>query len=152
MRVFALTVLLIMAAGCSTGIVVHDQTRAAELIVDFLTSLKSAEGIQLAYAWTDDRYKQEITAAEFTRIVARMRNLNQGAEIRLTGYETIGPVEILNIYASSSTDQGKLYFRFVLSGSKSSDYYLLNLDVNDSTFSQQGIYHAFAKSIAVSGV
>jgi len=152
MRIFALTVLLILAHGCSTGIVVHDQTRAAELVVDFLSSLKSTEGIELAYAWTDDRYKQEITAAEFTRIVARIRNLNQGAEIRLIGYETVGSVEKLNIYASSVTDQGELYFRFVLSGSKSSDYYLLNLDVDDSTFSQQGIYHAFSKSIVVSGV
>ena len=94
MRICALTLLLMLVQGCNTGVVVHDQTRAAELIVDFLSSLKSVEGIELAYAWTDDRYKQETTAAEFTRIVARIRNLNQGAEIRLTGYETIGPVEL----------------------------------------------------------
>jgi len=152
MRIFALTVLLMLAQGCDSGIVVHDQSRAAELLVDFLSSIKSAEGIQLAYAWTDDRYKQETTEAEFTRIVARIRNLNQGAEIRLTGYETVGPVEIFNIYASSSPAEGKLYFRFVLSGSKAHDYYLLNLDVHDAKFSQQGIYRDFADAISVDGV
>lgn len=152
MRVFALTLLLMLAQGCNTGIVVHDQTRAAELLVDFLSSLKTAEGIELAYAWTDDRYKQEISAAEFARIVARIRNLNQGAEIRLTGYETLGPVEILNIYANSNAGDGKLYFRFVLSGSKSSDYYLLNLDVSDAKFIQEGIYQVYPKSIPVDGV
>jgi hypothetical protein len=152
MKIFALTLLLLLAQGCNTGIVVHDQTRAAELIVDFLSSLKSAEGIQLAYAWTDDRYKQDTSAAKFRRIVARIHNLNQGAEIRLTGYETVGPVEILNIYASSNAGAGKLYFRFVLFGSKSSDYYLLNLDVSDSKFSHEGIYRAFPKSIPVSSV
>jgi hypothetical protein len=152
MRIFALTLLLMLAQGCDTGVVVHDQTRAAELLVDFLSSLKSAEGIQLAYAWTDDRYKQETTDAEFSRIVARIRNLNQGAEIRLTGYETVGPVEMLNVYASSNPVEGRLYFRFVLSGSKSSDYYLLNLDVNDTKFGQQGIYREFADAISVDGV
>jgi hypothetical protein len=152
MKIFALTLLLMLAQGCDTGIVVHDQTRAAELLVDFLSSLKSAEGIQLAYAWTDDRYKQGTTDAEFARIVARIRNLNQGAEIRLTGYETIGPMEILNVYASSSPAEGKLYYRFVLSGSKSSDYYLLNLDVKDAKFNPEGIYREFADAISVDGV
>jgi hypothetical protein len=113
MRTLALTLILLLAQGCSSGIVVHDQYRAAELIVDFLSSLKSAEGIQLAYAWTDDRYKQETSASEFVRIVARIRNLNQGAEIQLTGYETFGPVELLNIYASSGTGESRLYFRSV---------------------------------------
>jgi hypothetical protein len=149
---FALTLIVLLAQGCSSGIVVHDQNRAAELIVDFLSSLKSAEGIQLAYAWTDDRYKQEISAGEFARIVARIRNLNRGAEIRLTGYETFGPVELLNIYATSGAGEARLYFRFVLFGSRSSDYYLLNLDVNDSEFGNEGTYRAYQKSITVSGV
>jgi len=152
MRTLALTLILLLAPGCSTGIVVHDQNRAAELIVDFLSSLKSAEGIELAYAWTDDRYKQEISTGEFARIVARIRNLNQGAEIRLTGYETFGAAEILNLYASSGAGPGRLYFRFVLSGSRSSDYYLLNLEVGDLPFDRQGTYRTYSKSITVSGV
>ena len=152
MRMFALTLIVLLAQGCSSGIVVHDQYRAAELIVDFLSSLKSAEGIQLAYAWTDDRYKQETSASEFVRIVARIRNLNQGAEIQLTGYETFGPVELLNIYASSGTGESRLYFRFVLFGSRSSDYYLLKLDVYDSQFGKEGSYGVYPESITVSGV
>jgi len=152
MKVRTLILILILAQGCDTGIVVHDQKRAADLVIDFLSSLKSAEGIELAYAWTDDRYKQEISATEFVRIVARIRNLNQRAKIHLDGYETFGPVELLNIYASSSTDEGQLYFRFVLSGSKSSDYYLLNLDVSDTVFSPEGTYRTFTDAISVDGV
>lgn len=152
MRLFTLAVILLLATGCSTGIVVHDENRAAELLVDFLSSLKSAEGIQLAYAWTDDRYKQEISAGEFARIVARIRNVNQGAEIRLTGFETFGPVELLNVYASSNAGEGKLYFRFVLAGSSSTDYYLLSLDVSDSQFFPEGTYRDYPVSIPVSGV
>ena len=52
----------------------------------------------------------------------------------------------------AATIKMKLYFRFVLSGSKSSDYYLLNLDVNDSKFSPEGTYRAFADAITVDGV
>ena len=73
--IFVLLVLLVQ--GCDTGVVTHDQTRAAELMGDFLSSLKSEEGIKLAYDWTDDRYKKDVSATDFRRKVARMRNLNQ---------------------------------------------------------------------------
>jgi len=154
MRLFKLTVILILllAAGCSTGIVVHNEARAAELIIDFLTALKSTEGIEQAYAWTDDRFKQEISADEFRRIVARLRNQNLGAEIRLNGYEVFGPVELFNVYASSSPEQGKLYFRFVLTGSNATDYYLLKLDVSESGFSREGTYRAYRDALSIDGL
>ena len=152
MKPLALLLLLLLTPACSTGIVVHDQTRAAELIVDFLTALKTAEGIELSYAWTDDKYKEQVSAGEFSQLVAFVRSKNQGARIRLGGYEIFGPVETMNVYAKSAADSGNLYFKFILVGSKTKDYYLLNFDIDDSEFEKQGLFRKYEKSISVDGV
>lgn len=152
MQYFKLFLLLLLLAGCSTGIIVHDQDRAAELIVDFLTGLKSVEGSRLSYEWTDDRYKEEVTPGEFLRIVSSIRSKNSGADIRLDGYEVFGPVETIIVYASSEVSKSKMYFKFTLAGTKSKDYYLLKLDIADSEFSKEGIYKEYGKLISVQGV
>ncbi|MHC4929260.1 MAG: hypothetical protein ACYTFU_06230 [Planctomycetota bacterium] len=152
MRNSALYLFFLLVIGCSTGIVVHDETRAAELIVDFLSGFKSDKGKKLSYEWTDDRFKEEVSLGEFSRIVSSIRSKNQGAEIRLIGYEIFGPVETIIVYASSEVTEGKMYFRFILVGTKSKDYYLLNLDINDSEFSKKGIYKEYEQSILVKGV
>jgi len=144
--------LFLLVIGCSTGIVVHDETRAAELIVDFLSGFKSDKGKKLSYEWTDDSFKEEVSLGEFSRIVSSIRSKNQGAEIRLVGYEIFGPVETIIVYASSEVTEGKMYFRFILLGTKSKDYYLLNLDINDSEYSKKGIYKEYEQSILVKGV
>jgi hypothetical protein len=118
---------LLLLAGCSTGIIVHDEDRAAELVVDFLTGIKSVEGTRLSYEWTDDKYKEEVTPGEFLRIV-------------------------FIVYASSDASKGKMYFKFTLAGTKSKDYYLLKLDIADSGFSKKGTYKEYRKSIFVQGV
>ena len=138
--------------GCSTGIIVHDEHRAAELIIDFLSGLKSDEGKQLSYEWTDDSFKEEVSPSEFSRIVSSIRNKNQGADIRLVGYEIFGPVETIVVYASSEIGEEKMYFRFILVGSKSKDYYLLTLDINDSGFDIEGIYKEYEQSLVIQGV
>ena len=88
MRIFTLGLFLLLLSGCSTGVVVHDQDRAAELVVDCLTAFKSDDGIKLSYAWTDDKYKVAVSADEFARIVSTIRSKNQGADIHLDGFET----------------------------------------------------------------
>lgn len=145
-------VFLLLITGCSSGVIVHDQTRAAELIVDFLTSLKSGPGIKLAYEWTDDRYKEKISFAQFSRIAAAIRGKNLGADIKLAGYEVFGPKETLVVYANSKPNEGNMYFRFSLVGSKSRDYYLSNFTTSDSVFSKKGIYREYGQSIVVEGV
>ncbi len=152
MRNATLYLFLLLVVGCSTGVIVHDENRAAELIVDFLSGLKSDEGKQLSYEWTDDSYKEEVSLSEFSRIVSSIRNKNQGADIRLVGYEIFGPVETIVVYASSEIGEEKMYFRFILVGSKSKDYYLLNLDINDSEFGIEGIYNEYEQSILIQGV
>ena len=147
-----LLILALLLPGCSTGVVVHDELRAAELIVDFLSSLKSDEGIELAYAWTDDSYKEEVSAAEFVRTVARLRYRNRGAEIRLLGYEIFGPVEVINVYARSSVGEDQLFFRFILTGTRSKDYYLLSFAIAESDFDRQGVYREYRKPVSVSGL
>ena len=152
MRALAFTLFLLIFAGCDTGIVVHDEARAAELIVDFLTALKTDEGIELSYAWTDERFKQDVSASEFAQLVALIRNKNMGATIQLQGYEVFGPVELINLYANSETSSGKIYFRFVLVGARSSDYYLLNLDIDESDFKKEGVFREYQQSISVKGL
>ena len=148
----ALLVVLLLVAGCSIGITVHDEDRAAELVVDFFTGLKSREGIRLAYAWTDNKFKQEVSFDEFSRIAAFIRKRNQGAEIRLVGYEIFGVQETLIVYANSETSEGKIYFKLTLVGTKTRDYYLLALDVDDAAFARTGIYKEYRQSIVVEGV
>ncbi|MBT8084968.1 MAG: hypothetical protein KJN72_07075, partial [Woeseia sp.] len=126
--------------------------RAAELIVDFLSGFKSDKGKKLSYEWTDDGFKQEVSINEFYRIVSFIRNKNQAAEIRLVGYEIFGPVETIIVYANSEVGEGEMYFRFILVGTKSKDYYLLNLDINDTEFSKKGIYKEYKQSILIQGV
>jgi hypothetical protein len=152
MRKLALYAFLLLAAGCSTGVVVHDEDRAAELVVDFLSAFKSAKGIQRAYDWTDDKFKEKVSFVEFSRMVSSIRKLNQGADIRLAGYEIFGPVEIIIVYANSVVSQGKTFFKLVLVGTKSEDYYLLHMDINDSRFSKEGIYNDYKRSILIQGV
>jgi hypothetical protein len=152
MRNSTLYLFLLLILGCSTGIIVHDENRAAELIVDFLSGIKSDKGKQLSYEWTDDRFKEEVSISEFSRIVSSIRNKNQGADIRLVGYEISGSVETIIVYASSEVSEGKMYFRFILVGTKFKDYYLLNLDINDSEFSKEGIYKEYGQSILIQGV
>ena len=151
-RVSTLTLFLLLVAGCSTGIIVHDEFRAAELIIDFLTGLKSDKGKQLSYEWTDDRFKKEVSIKEFARIVSSIRNKNQGADIRLDGYEIFGPVKTIIVYANSVVSDGKMFFKFILVGTKPSDYYLLNLEIKDSEFSKEGIYREYVESILIKGV
>lgn len=151
-KLSALAIVFLLSGGCSTGVIVHDQTRAAELVVDFLSSLGSDQGIRLAYDWTDDRYKKEVSFAEFSRIVSSIRGRNRGADIRLVGYEIFGAKEALVVYASSVVGKDRMFFKFSLFGSKTSDYYLLNLNVSNTGFSKKGIYREYGQSIIVEGV
>jgi hypothetical protein len=152
MRRFTLCMFLLLMVGCNTGIIVHDQNRAAELIVDFLSGFKSDEGRQLSYEWTDDEFKEGVSLSEFSRMVYSIRQQNQGADIRVVGYEVFGPVETIFIYANSEVDVGKTYFRFILVGTKSKDYYLLTLDTSDSEFPKKGIYGEYEQAIIIQGV
>ncbi|MCP4335526.1 MAG: hypothetical protein GY785_22985 [Gammaproteobacteria bacterium] len=152
MKSLTLHLFLLLLVGCSIGITVHDENRAAELIVDFLSALKSSEGIHLSYEWTDNKYKEEVTFDEFSQIVASIRGQNQGADIRLTGYETFGADEAIVVYADSDIDTGKMYFRFGLVGTKPKDYYLLNLTINDSEFDKTGINKDYDQTIVIQGV
>jgi hypothetical protein len=144
--------LMVLLPGCSTGVIVHDQFRAAELVTDFLIGLKSDAGIELAYAWTDDRYKQAVSPSQFARIVARIRNRNLRADITLTGFETYGAVELISVYAQSEVSNEPLFFRFSLTGSKSSDYYLLDLETENSAFEREGRYLEYQQSLLIEGI
>lgn len=152
MRDYTLFLFLLLIVGCNTGIIVHDQYRAAELIVDFLTGFKTDEGKQLSYEWTDDNFKEDVSLSEFSRKVASIRLQNQQADIQLLGYEVFGPVETIIVYASSEVDAGSIYFRFVLVGTKTKDYYLLSFDTGDSEFLNKGIYREYEQSIIIDGV
>ena len=145
-------VFILLLAACSSGVIVHDHIRAAELVVDFLSSLKSEADKKLAYEWTDDKYKQAVSFPEFTRIVAEMRGKVRGADIRLTGYEVFGARETLNVYASSDADEGKIFIKFSLVGSKSKDYYLIDLNTNDTEFDKSGIQGEYGESIIIQGI
>ena len=144
--------LMLALAGCDSGVITHDEVRASELVVDFFSSLKSAEGINMAYEWSDDRYKKKVKLADFVQIVASLRAKNARAEIRLTGYETFGAQEIFVVYAASETLEGELYFKISLTGTKNKDYYLLHFDVADAEFAKNGIYVDFDRSITIKGV
>jgi hypothetical protein len=152
MKNLTLHLVLFLIVGCSIGITVHDEDRAAELIVDFLSALKSSEDIHLSYEWTDNKYKEEVSFEEFSQIIAFIRSKNQGADIRVTGYETFGAEETIVVYANSDTSAGKMYFRFGLVGTKPKDYYLLTLNTNDSEFDKTGIYKDYGQTIVIQGV
>jgi hypothetical protein len=149
---YSLLVVLLLVAGCSSGVATHDAYRAAELVVDFFTGLKSREGTRLAYAWTDDKFKQEVSFEEFSGIVAVIRKTNGGAEIRLAGFEVFGPEETLVVYANSKTGEAEMHFKLTLAGTKNQDYYLLALDVDDSAFAKTGVYREYPDSIVIEGV
>lgn len=152
MKKYLPVICLLLLSGCSSGVIVHDQFRAAELVIDFLTSLKSKPGIKLAYEWTDDRYKKKTSLAQFSEIIALVRGRNLGADIQLAGYEVFGAKEKIVLYAISETQGGKMYFRFSLSGSKSMDYYLMKFDTSDDGFAKRGLYREFEESIVIEGV
>ena len=143
---------LLLLGACSAGITVHDETRAAQLAVDFFTALKSKQGIRLAYAWTDDRYKTDVSFDEFVEIVSLIRAINKRAPIRLVGFEVFGPAEILNVYARSDSVEGRLYYRLTLAGTKTRDYYLLEFDFTDSEHEKTGIYREYRQAIQIEGV
>ncbi len=90
--------------------------------------------------------------SEFSKIVASIRNKNQGADIRLVGYEIIRSKEAIIVYANSKISEEKMHFKFILAGTKHKDYYLLNLSTNDSGFNKNGIYKEYRQSIVVKGV
>ena len=101
LKKFAALLVFLTLPGCSSGVITHDGYRAAELVVDFLSSLENEQGLRAAYAWTDDGYKAEVPFAEFARIISTLRTENSGAEIRLAGYETFGSKELIVIHAES---------------------------------------------------
>jgi hypothetical protein len=152
MRHFILFLFLLLLTGCDTGIVVHDEARAAELVVDFLSGFKSDNGVELSYAWTDDKFKEKVSADEFARIVSSIRSKNQGADISLDGFEFFGPVEAITLHASSQSSAGKIWFKFKLVGSRSKDYYLLELETGDTGFAKESAYREYAQPIIVHGV
>ena len=149
---YSLLVVLLLVAGCSSGVATHDGYRASELVVDFFTGLKSGEGTRLAYAWTDDKFKEEVSFDEFSEIAAFIRERNLGADIRLVGFEVFGPKEMLIVYANSKTSEAEMHFKLTLTGTKNQDYYLLALDVADSAFATTGIYREYPESIVIEGV
>jgi len=152
MRIFTSSLFFLLLVGCNIGITVHDEDRAAELVTDCLTAFKSNEGIRLAYEWTDDRFKEEVPFSEFFKTVSSIRNKNQGADIRLVGYEIIRSRESIIVYATSEIGEEKMHFKFILAGTKHKDYYLLNLSTNDSGFNKNEIYKEYRQSIVVKGV
>ncbi len=152
MKYISLILAMALHVGCSSGVIVHDPARGAELIVTFLSSIKTAAGIEMAYEWTDDRLKQEMTSNEFGQAMESLRKLNAGADISLTGYETFGAREEMVIYADSATGSGRLHFRFSLAGSKHKDYYLLSYDLSDTGFDTRGIYNEYEEPIIVTGI
>jgi hypothetical protein len=152
MRHFTLCLFLLLLTGCNTGIIVHDQARAAELVVDFLSGFKSDNGVELSYAWTDDKFKEKVSADEFARIVSSIRRKNQGADIKLDGFEFFGPVEAITLHASSQSSAGEIWFKFMLVGSRSKDYYLLDLKTGDAEFAKKGKYREYAPPIIIHGV
>ena len=152
MKNFASILAVLLLVACSIGVTVHDESRAAELVVNFLSSIKTATGINPAYEWTDDEFKAEVPLNEFLQSISTLRSKNSGAEIRLVGHETFGPEEVLIVYAESVTSNGSLHFKFSLVGTKHKDYYLINFDVNDVGFPKKGIYREYGKSIIIHGV
>ncbi|MFT5114268.1 MAG: hypothetical protein ACI8P9_003604 [Parasphingorhabdus sp.] len=152
MRIIALFLLVQLLLGCSTGVIVHDGNRVAELIVDFLSGFKTSSGIELSYEWTDDKFKEDVTLSTFSQTVASIRNNNQGADIQLAGYEVFGSVEVIAIYANSTRGVGNIFFKFVLVGDKTRDYYLLNFETSDYPFSKEGIYREYGQMISIHGV
>ena len=123
-----------------------------ELVIDFLSGFKTEAGRKLAYDWTDDRYKQEMSFSEFKKMVFFIRDKNSRADIMLVGFEIFGPKEIMNIYAHSEADENKTYFRFTLVGTKAKDYNLIEMNVTDSEPEKKGIYREYGFSIVVEGV
>ncbi len=152
MRIFTQCLLLLLLSGCSTGVIVHDQDRAAELVVDCLIGFKTDDGIKLSYDWTDDKFKESVSADEFARIVSTIRSKNQGADIHLEGFEFFGPVEAITVHAHSQNSTGTTWFKFMLVGSKTKDYYLLDLKTGDTAFAKEGAYRKYEPSILVQGV
>ena len=152
MRHFTFLLFLLLLTGCDTGIVVHDETRAAELVVDFLSGFKTDNGVELSYAWTDDKFKEKVSADEFARIVSSIRRENQGADIKLDGFEFFGPVEAITLHASSQNSAGKTWFKFMLVGSRAKDYYLLELKTGDAGFAKEGEYREYSPPIIIHGV
>ena len=51
-------------------------------------------------------------------MVARIRNINQGADIRLSGYETFGARDVIIVYANAETDDASVFYKFTLVGTK----------------------------------
>ncbi len=149
---FATLLVWLILSGCSSGITTHDEIRAAELVVDFLSSLQTEQGIRTAYDWTDDGYKAEVPLDEFIRIIASIRSRNSGADIRLAGYEIFGSREMIVVYADSETSDGRLFFKFSLAGSKHKDYYLRYLEISDAGYGKDGLYRDFRESVVVEGV
>ncbi len=144
---YLLIVLLML--GCDPGVTVHDQIRASELVVDFLSSLQSPEGLRLAYEWTDDGFKEKMTFDEFVDWMSSVRERNARADVRLVAFEVFGPVDRINVYASSVGRLEKLYFRFTLVGNKVLDYYLLELRVDDNEQRGNGIYRKYEQPVTV---
>ena len=152
MRIFASSLFFLLVVGCNIGITVHDENRAAELVADCLEAFKSNEGVHLAYEWTDDKFKEEIPFSKFSKIVSSIRNKNQGADIRLAGFEITGSKEKIVVYANSKTSEGEIYLKFTLTGTKHKDYYLFNLSINDSGFTKNEIYKEYRQPIVVKGL
>ena len=152
MKGICLLLPVLLLAACSAGITTHDGTRAAELTVDFFSSLKTDQGVQTAYDWTDDSYKKETSLARFKKLVASVRSKNSGADIRLLGYETFGSREMIIVYAISERDNKELHFKLSLIGTKLKDYYLLDFKTGTDDFGKDGIYRDYEKSIIISGV
>ena len=147
---FLLIALLVL--GCDPGVTVHDQVRASQLVVDFLTSLRTPEGLRLAYEWTDDRFKENMSFDEFSGWMRSVRERNAGADVQLVAFEVFGPVDRINVYANSIDRLEKTYFRFDLVGNKVLDYYLLDLRVGDSEQRQDGIYRKYERPVVVPDV
>ena len=144
--------IVVLLLGCDAGVTVHDQIRASELVVDFLSSLQTPEGLRLAYEWTDDRFQQEMTFDEFASWMAAIRERNASADVQLVAFEVFGPVDRINVYASSVGKIDPLYFRFTLVGNKVLDYYLLELRVDDSEQREDGIYRKYERPVTVPAV
>ena len=152
MNKFRLLLAVLFLAGCSIGITVHDESRAAELVVDFLSSIKTASGIKTAYEWADDRFQGAVSFEEFSQSISFLRSKNSGADIRLTGFETFGAKEVIIVYADSQAATGSVHLKLTLAGTKHKDYRLIDYAISDIEFPRGGNYKKYGKSIVVRDV
>ncbi len=136
-RISYLTVALqlIASVGClQVNKFNHEPTMAGRKAQQFADTAFVERNLLTAYDLLSQNTRKSLSLEQFKDVVSKMHPSHYPPSVAATEYEPLMGQKAMNIYLQGRGSTEKFYYRFVMEGTKESDYMVGGLWRNDSPY------------------